>query len=851
MRLNCSIREATAWVLAVCAVVAGGCAECRAPQIDPTGQHVLAPPPPETPTRLREEPGKQLPWDTVGLTVSPQVTLAPVGSEVILVAGVIGHDGYYRMNERVEWQLAPGGVGEFLDFDRGSWCDVLVLDFTSPRKISSTQVIGNTSRQSIRLTRGGAPAAEQVTVISGQTWVSLTSPVEGTSYVTAFAPEVYGWDRRTRTATIHWVDVQWILPPPAINPAGTRHVFTTTVMRQSNQTPCAGWRVVYTIAGGPPAAFAPSGAQSIEVSTDAAGHASAEIVQAQPTAGTNQINIQVIRPALPGGTALNVGGGVTFKTWSAPGICLRKAGPSVAAVGSTVTYRIQVSNPGDQAANGIVLSDEIPDNATFVSSNPPGQPVGRTVQWQIGRLGPGETRCVETNLRAERPGNLNACAEAVGEGGLKAKDCATTLVAVNPPVVTAPPCMTLPPPPVSSAPGPLPGAAPGAGRLEVRITRFFGDSPTSDDRAAIGDTVTYGIALINRGTTTLNDLVLVDRFDSGLEMGNPPVPSPIRNDKYKVLPPGESRTIGVRFRAVRPGQACQTVEVTAAGGIRETARKCLDIAQYSNHRPVAPTDGTSRGESNKIMARISVPPSATVGQTVNLNLEVTNQGQTPVTDVQVSAIADRALNPQQSDLPWRLEGDVYRWTLDMVFPGKTRTITVPCVCRQPAASAGIQMTAVAKEGPRDQDNRRIRIMPPAESASNTGPLDMTVSTLSNPVTMGKVFSYQVTVTNRGATADSQVALVVNLPSQLAPDQLRTAAPTPEATPEIKGQAVSFKPVTQLRPGEKIVYRIYVQAREPGDVQIQTQLTSRAVQQPLLVYGRITILPERSRLPDGL
>ena len=97
-------------------------------------------------------------------------------------------------------------------------------------------------------------------MLRGQGWITLTSPIEGTSHVTVVAPEVYGWDARTKSATVHFVDAVVQYPPPAINPAGTKHVFTTTVTRHSNQSPCENWLVRYEIVGGPPAGFLPSGA---------------------------------------------------------------------------------------------------------------------------------------------------------------------------------------------------------------------------------------------------------------------------------------------------------------------------------------------------------------------------------------------------------------------------------------------------------------------------------------------------------------------------------------------------------------------------------------------------------------
>ena len=142
---------------------------------------------------------------------------------------------------------------------------MLLGDFTRPRKINNHWAITSTSRRYLRLNRETPTPTDDVNLLRGQSWVTVTSPVEGSSYVTAYAPSVYGWHAQKQVATIHWVDAQWSFPPPSINPAGTRHVFTTTVTRQSDGSPSTGWRVRYEILDGPAAGFAPDGAQLVEV----------------------------------------------------------------------------------------------------------------------------------------------------------------------------------------------------------------------------------------------------------------------------------------------------------------------------------------------------------------------------------------------------------------------------------------------------------------------------------------------------------------------------------------------------------------------------------------------------------
>ena len=329
------------------------------------------------------------------LRVAPAKVIAPVGAEVILVGSICGPDGYMHARERIEWMLAPGGVGEFVDLNGTSWLDRVKHPDDTPRKLDNSFAIGTTSTKYVALTRGTPTLDDDVPVQKGQAWVTVTSPVEGASYITAFAPNVFGWDQRKRTSTIYWVDAQWAFPTPATNPIGTRHAFTTTVTRQTDRTPLVGWIVRYEITGGPAAGFAPDGRQVIEEPTNALGQSTVEIAQQQPAQGTNTISVQIVRPAeLSGsyGQRLVVGNSVTTCNWTTAGnLSLRTLGPSQATIGSTVGYRIEVGNPSPLSTRGVVVTDQIPPGLTFVSSNPPAQPRRRRIAngisaiWERGR----------------------------------------------------------------------------------------------------------------------------------------------------------------------------------------------------------------------------------------------------------------------------------------------------------------------------------------------------------------------------------------------------------------------------------------------------------------------------------
>lgn len=540
------------WSGAIAAVilamaVAGGCVSPATAPPPPGGATV--PPAQQAPSSYREVPRPAPSGGCSEFVITPQETAAAVGSEVILVASVRGQDQYMLTNQRVEWTIAPGGVGNFVDFRRAGFMDYLVGDFTRPRKVTEQYVITSTSREYIRLNRGTITPADDVIVQPGQAWVSLTSPVEGTTVVNVYVPCVHSWERRVQSAFIHWVDAQWTLPPPTILPAGARHKLTTTVVRQRDRSPCAGWKVRYEIIGGVSAVFGPDGTSSVEVPVDSSGQAAAEIFQPQPLGGSTQVAVQIIRPAdAPGasGRQLIVGSGITMVTWSAAQLALRVNAPSSVAVGGSTTVRIEVNNPGDLPAENVLVNMNLPAGVTQQSTTPAASVSGTMLSWNLGRLNPKEMRTLDATLQFAQQGSYTLCAQAQAAGGLQAQNCAS----------------------VSA----------GMVQLELRV-----EGP---ERAQVGQEVTYVIQITNRGASPLSQLLVRDTFDPGLQ--HAVAQRAVERDLPGTLQPGETKTIGVVFRVVQPGRWCHTVQVTGAGGIVASQTTCLQAETVPSAAATSP-----------------------------------------------------------------------------------------------------------------------------------------------------------------------------------------------------------------------------------------------------------------------
>ena len=801
----------------VCAVVLAGCSSFQIPRIDPSGERLLVvdgdiSDPTAANSRFRDYPGWTRSTTTSAVVLCPRATVAPVGSEVVMLAAVRGEDNYLRTNERVEWMLSPTGVGEFVEVDKGSWTDPLVCDFTRARKIDNSFAVNSTSRRLLRLTRGTSQLSDDVHVLRGQAWVTVTSPVEGTSDVTAYAPNVLGWESRKDSARVHWVDAQWSFPAPVISSAGSTRVLTTTVARHTDQSARVGWLVRYEIVDGPAAGFSPSGTQVVEVPTDSSGAASVEIFQKQPSAGTTRIAIRVICPA---GLCvselrepLTVGKGCTLVTWSSAEISVRMSGPASGSIGSTLKYRIEVSNPGDLAADDVVVTEAIPSGMSYLTSSPPAEKAGSTIRWTVGRLGGGQTRTFEAEYRAQSKGTVELCAEASAAGGFSASKCVVTSIE--------------------------------APKLEVEIR--------GPDRAEVGEEVTYELVITNRGQVAATDLVIRDSFDPGLEHAE------VRDNRiereFGRLEAGASRSIAVAFRVARAGRLCHEVQVRGPDGVSATNRACLEatmaaaVPDRSPSQPPLPVERPTvpgpipTADPSTLSVEIMAPRTCVIGEEPTFQVLVTNKGDQELTEVNVSCLLDPELYVLQATRGHqRRESDgAILFKLPPIPPGEVGLLSeVLCRCVSEAERACFFVEVTCRERIRKTSEACVAIRP--GTAPSPSSLEMTVAALRNPIDVGRDLTCEIQVTNNSSVPDRSVSVEMMVPEQMVIDRLRTRGPVPFS---IVDQTIRFDPVDTLPSNETLEYRIRLRARVAGEVVLRAAVQSLNVQAPRVEEEQITI-----------
>ncbi len=473
-------------------------------------------------------------WDpyAVTLEVVPVEDVNPVGTQHVLIATVKDKDGKTLPNRRVEWTLAGGSVGDIVEVDESGW------RASRGHKVTNAYAISHTNNYDHVLSRGNDDPADDVHLKMGQTWCVITSPVEGTSHVIAYAPGIYDWGKHKVFVKKHWYDVIWEFPPEAVNPIGTTHEFTTKVTTYSDKKPLEGYEVTYKILSGPEATLAPGDGTVAKVMTDADGLARVTLKQVKPVEGTNELQVEVVRPANEKccQPAVHMATGRTRKTWIGPRIGITKTATPRALVGQQIEYNIVVTNPSQVATSNTVLTDNVPDGIQYVSSQPDAKVAGQTLTWNLGSIAAGGQSAVKVIAKTTKVGTFHNTANVTADHGLAAEAADDT-------VVTAP-------------------------VLEI--------AKTAPAEVLICEPITYTVTVTNTGDAPATNVKLEDELPEGLVYQEKH--SKIMAD-FGTLAPGESKRVRYEVTASKTGTYTNTVTVTGDGGLNVSAKAKTIVRQ--------------------------------------------------------------------------------------------------------------------------------------------------------------------------------------------------------------------------------------------------------------------------------
>lgn len=750
------------------------------------------------------------------IIMSPYRIIAPVGSEVVVLTGICGDGGHYLLNQPIEWNLSNDSVGQFIEVGGTQHSTFNQLVPPTSKKISGSYAKGRTGLKELLLSRGTPTPIDDIQLAKGQTYVSVSSESPGTSYVTGIAPEAEAWDKRRTSTIIHWVDGVWAIPVPTVATAATVHPLTTVISRSSTGTGVAGWKVRYAIAGGAPAEFAPTGSQTAEATSDSEGRATVQIrqVAGKYEPGTTQVRVEVIRPALYGEPELVVESGITSVTWSAPAITIRAIGPRTAGVGEAFNYRIEVTNPGDQVARGVVVrTRNFDENLEYISSTPKPTEYGREFAWQLGDIVPNSpAKIIDVQVKSPARGNVSVNFEVASQSdGLKTEALAQT---------------------------------------EIRLP-CIGLDVTGPARARVGEEVDYEIVIVNQCEEPLRNLRLVLQYDSGISVRGMGNPISLTIDELGF---GERRAIPIQMIVNQPGVRCFELSVTADGGDTATAKECFDAIQA--------TDAA-------VALQVQSQGVTDVGNLVSVEATVINNGNVILNDLTLTNRFTNSLTPKFVSEGFdavQLAEDELGFTIRQLRPGQQVSIRIDFEGVRVDGNARSEFTITNRTGdvaetrgadirvmpageggglppipPAGDPNREMNIPDGPGGGAAAGELQLDVRALTPDVELNGVVSFEVTVTNARASNDQNIAVQFLVPPGLTMVDFREQSNTlriAEQSPDNRQFRVQQR--LEMRPGEQLRLLIDCRADQVGQATLEVEAVSAQSSFPKTGRATVTI-----------
>lgn len=198
-------------------------------------------------------------------------------------------------------------------------------------------------------------------------------------------------------------------------------------------------------------------------------------------------------------------------------------GPALQYAGTTATYEVRVSNPGNAVAKNVRIAAITPSGAKFADASAGGRVSadGGKVEWNFDNVQPGSDQVLWVKWSLNTPGANRPQVTAVGDGDLSDSSTLVTEVEAIADLV-----------------------------LDVRDPRV---------PVPVGEAVTYEIRLSNRGTKAADSVEVFAFFSDGVEPvgveggSHRIAPGQVVFDPIKAIAPGQEIVLKIKAAARRSG----------------------------------------------------------------------------------------------------------------------------------------------------------------------------------------------------------------------------------------------------------------------------------------------------------
>ncbi|NOX58047.1 MAG: DUF11 domain-containing protein [Planctomycetes bacterium] len=259
------------------------------------------------------------------------------------------------------------------------------------------------------------------------------------------------------------------------------------------------------------------------------------------------------------------------------------------------------------------------------------------------------------------------------------------------------------------------------------------------------------------------------------------------------LPAGVSREFSVDLKAANTGSFENCVEATEDGGLM--ANSC------ANTRITKP----------ELTLTKTGPSIRYLGRKATFEITATNTGDAVARNAILTDMLPTGLSFVKASDGGRFGGGRVTWNLGSMEPGASRTVSVE------VNPKGIATVTNKAEVRASCANAQAETM---LEVKGIPAILLEVIDVEDPIEVGSVVTYVITVTNQGSAVGTNIKINAALPGE----QSFVSADGPTAG-TANGQAVAFVPLPSLAPRAKATYRIVVKGTGTGDVRFRVSMIS--------------------------
>jgi uncharacterized repeat protein (TIGR01451 family) len=710
------------------------------------------------------------------LEVRPDAVTIPVRGTQVLIATIYDEEGRPRRKRRVEWMIE--GPGTIVEVDESGYMPGRGM------KVDNKYAFSHTDYFEHVITRGNDDPNDDFMIRPGQTWIAITSAVEGQTNVIVYAPEIHDWERNKVYVKLNWVDANLQYPPSAYARAGGEHTFTTRVAKRTDDGKPGDFRVRYRIIDGPAAALT-GNSREITASVREAeavvgddGTARVRIAQPLATTGTNRVAIEVVRvdPAKPGEFKV-VSQGESKVTWQSPELNVNVSAPKTAALRQEFNVTYAVASTGGVEISPSTLTAEVPEGLELIRTEPKAVVDGPTLIWTLPATNAGKQQTVQAVYRTSRIGSVTLAADARTQDGLKSQSTAGLQVT--------------------------------EGKLQVRL-----EGPKA---GVVGEALAFQIVVSNDGDAPAEQVRIKARFDEGLESASK---TQTVEEKIDYLPAGKSRAIPLPLVARQGGKFRVEAGAAAEGNLLANPQAAAIEIQDA-----------------QLSLKAYGPSKVYVGQEVEWKLIVQNGGEVPLDNVRITANLPADVTFFSASDGGRSDGRQIVWDIGTAPPLAEKEIVVKGIANRINEKALLTATTSAKPSAGEGKNARTvsMVKPLGEGIQaqagvqivGVPSLQIGVRDTVDPVGVGQRTSYQITVKNSGSVPATRVDVTAEVPVQMR--ALKAAGVA--GTGKIDGQSIAFPRIESLEPGAELRYTVDVEVVASGDARFRAEARSAILNQP--------------------